>query len=115
MGYVILEVVLFFLGVAICGLGQLPLSRRRRVQGSAAYFVGAILMIPLPLYALISKECHVPPLGTPLVGLDPYGPVTEKLVHMCAVVAACACVLVASVLAGVASELRPRKDRDKNA
>jgi hypothetical protein len=114
MGYVILEASLFFIGLAICGLGKVPLSRRRRVQGAAAYFVGAILMLPLPFYAIASQKCHVPPLGTPLVGHDAFGPITAKFVHLSGVGAAFACVLVASVLAGVTSEIRPRKDHDTN-
>jgi hypothetical protein len=111
MGYILLEAVLFVLGALAFVIGNVPLTRRRVVRASAARLVGAILMIPLPLYLLACKQSNVSPLGSDPLSLDPLKHETEGFVRLGAVMAAGACVLAATVLAIVSSEKRPRKDR----
>jgi hypothetical protein len=108
MGYFILEAALFVPGVIALLLGHVPLTRRRAVRGSAARLVGAILMIPLPLYLIACKRSNVPPLGSNHPSLDPLMPETEGFVRLSAVMAALACLLAATVLAIVTSESRRR-------
>ena len=108
MGYFILEVALFIPGALVLLIGNLPLTRRRVVTGSAARLVGAVLMIPLPLYLIACKRSHVPPLGSDQPSLDPLVPETEGFVRLAAVMAALACLLAATVLAIVTSERRQR-------
>jgi hypothetical protein len=108
MGYFILEAALFVPGVFALLIGQVPLSRRRVVRGSAARLVGAILMIPLPLYLIACKRSNVPPLGSNQPSLDPLMPETEGFVRLSAVMAALACLLAATILAIVTSESRRR-------
>ena len=108
MGYFILEAALFVLGMMVLFLGKAPLTRRRSVRGSAARLVGAILMIPLPLYLVACKQSHVSPLGSDQESLDPLMPVTEGFVRLAALAAAFASVLAATILALVASETRRR-------
>lgn len=104
MGYFILEAVLFVPGVLALLIGFVPLSRRRVVRGTAARLVGAILMIPLPLYLIACKQSNVPPLGSDLPSLDPLMPETTGFVRLAGVMAAIACILASSVLAIVTSE-----------
>ncbi len=108
MGYFILEVVLFVLGMAAFVVGKVPLTRRRMVRASAARLVGAILMIPLVLFLIACKQSHVSPLGPDPESLDPLMPVTEGFVRLVAMSATCASVLAATVLALVTSERRRR-------
>jgi hypothetical protein len=108
MGYFLLEVVLFVPGVLFLLIGHVPLTRRRVVRGSAARLVGAVLMIPLPLYLIACKRSNVPPLGRHEPSLDPLMPETEGFVRLAAVMAAIACLLAATVLAIVTSESRQR-------
>jgi hypothetical protein len=108
MGYFILEASLFVLGMTAIVFGKVPLTRRRVVRGSAAYLVGAILMIPLPLYLVACKQSHLSPLGSNTESLDPLMPFSEGFLRLAALAAAFASVLAATVLAVVASETRPR-------
>src|SRR6266478_1281123 len=108
MGYFIVEVALFIPGMLALLIGNVPLTRRRVVRGSAARLVGAVLMIPLPLYLFACKRSHVPPLGSDQPSLDPLMPETEGFVRLAAVMAALACLLAATVLAIVTSERRRR-------
>jgi hypothetical protein len=108
MGYFILEVALFVPGVLALLIGHVPLTRRRAVNGTAARLVGAILMIPLPLYLIACRRSHVPPLGSDEPSLDPLMPETMGFVRLAGVMAALACLLAASVLAIVTSETRRR-------
>ena len=108
MGYFILEVALFIPGLLAVLIGHVPLTRRRVVRGSAARLVGALLMIPLPLYLIACKGSNVPPLGAYRPSLDPLMPETEGFVRLAAVLAAIGCVLAATVLAIVTSERRRR-------
>lgn len=109
MGYFILEAALFVLGVVAFVGGIIPLSRRRRVRGSAARIVGFILMIPLPLYLLACKQANVAPLGFDRPAMDPLMPITEGFVRLGAMSAAFASLLAAAVLAIISSET-PRRD-----
>jgi hypothetical protein len=110
MGYFLLEVGLFLAGVVAVVGGWVPLTRQRRVRGAAARVVGAILMIPLPLFLVACKQCHVGPLrANGLILDDPLMPMTQGLVRLIAMSAAFACALAATVLACVSSEL-PRRD-----
>ena len=109
MGYFILDVVLFIPGLLVLFLGKVPLTRRRLVQGSAARLIGAVLMFPLPLYLVACRRAGVPPLGGEELILDPFMPVTAGYVHLVAVGAALASLLVATVLACVTSETRRRE------
>jgi hypothetical protein len=109
MGYFILEATLFVLGLAAFVFGKVPVTRRRWASGSAARIVGAILMIPLPLYLVACQRSHVGPLGTDERSLDPLLPVTEGFVHLAALSAAFACFLAAAVFAIITSEA-PRRD-----
>src|SRR6266851_1169666 len=106
MGYFILEAALFVPGVMALLIGHVPLSRQRVVRGTAARLLGAILMIPLPLYLIACKQSSVPPLGSDLPSLDPLMPETMGFVRLAGVMAALACLLAASVLAIVTSEKR---------
>jgi len=108
MGYFILEAVLFILGTTAFIVGWVPLTRRRSVHGAAARFVGAILMIPLPLYLVACRQSHVSPLGSETESLDPLMPYSEGFVRLAALSAAFACTLAAVVLAIVTSEPRRR-------
>ena len=108
MGYFILEVALFIPGALALFIGHVPLTRRRVVRGSAARLVGALLMIPLPLYLIACKRSNVPPLGSDRPSLDPLMPETQGFVRLAAVMAAIACLLAATVLAIVTSERRRR-------
>src|SRR5216684_6003475 len=108
MGYFILEVALFIPGVLALLIGRVPLTRRRIVRSTAARLVGAILMIPLPLYLIACKQSNVPPLGSDIPSLDPLMPETTGFVRLAGVMAALACLLAASVLAIVTSEKRGR-------
>ncbi len=108
MGYFILELALFVPGVLALLIGHVPLTRRRVVKGTAARLVGAILMIPLPLYLIACRRSHVPPLGSDEPSLDPLMPETVGFVRLAGVMAALACLLAASVLAMVTSETRRR-------
>ena len=108
MGYFILEAVLFVPGLLILLIGHVPVSRRRIVNGTAARLVGAILMIPLPLYLIACRRSNVPPLGSDEPSLDPLMHETIGFVRLAGVMAAIACLLVASVLAIVTSETRRR-------
>jgi hypothetical protein len=108
MGYFILEAALFIPGAIILLIGNLPLTRRRIVRGSAARLVGFVLMIPLPLYLIACKRSNVPPLGANQPSLDPLMPETEGFVRLAAVMAALACLLAAIVLAIITSERRER-------
>jgi len=108
MGYFILEAVLFIPGLIAFILGKVPLSRRRAVNGSAARTIGAILMVPLPLYLIACKQSHVPPLGSDQPVLDPLFPETEGFVRLGALLAAFGSMLASGVLAIIASETKPR-------
>jgi hypothetical protein len=108
MGYFILEVALFVPGLLILLIGNVPLTRRRVVRGSAARLIGGVLMIPLPLYLIACKRSNVAPLGSNVPSLDPLMPETEGFVRLAAVMAALACSLAAVVLAIVTSERRER-------
>jgi hypothetical protein len=108
MGYFILEVALFALGLAAFPLGKVPLTRRRAVHGAAAHLVGAILMIPLAVYLVACKQSHVSPLGTEAPGDDPLMPVTAGFVRLTALAAAFLSLLLAGVLAAITSETRRR-------
>jgi len=107
-GYFILEMVIFGFGVLAFLVGWIPITRRRRVQGSAARTVGIILMIPLPLYFIACKRSNIAPLAWEVRSLDPLKPFTEGFVKLSAMSAAFACVLAATVLAVIASELKRR-------
>jgi hypothetical protein len=115
MGYFLLELALFLPGLLAFLFGKVPLTRRRRVRASAARLVGLVLMIPLPLYLFACKQSHVAPLGSDEPALDPLGeqfqPHTIGFVRLAAVMAALACLLAATVLALVTSEVRPRPDK----
>ncbi len=104
MGILILEAVLFVLGLPALLFGWVPVTRRRRVTGSAARVVGALLMIPLPLYLIACRQSHVPPLGTTGLELDPLLEHTEGFVRLSALAAAFMCSLAAGVLAVAMSE-----------
>ncbi len=104
MACLVLEIVLFVLGLTAFVIGLIPLSRRRRVRGSAARVVGVILMIPLPLYLVACRRSDVSPLGPDEFALDPLKPMTEGFVRLVGVAAAFMCVLAATVLALVASD-----------
>ncbi len=108
MGYFLLELFLFLAGLAEVLLGKVPLPRGRRVNGTAARWAGAILMIPLPLYLIACKQAHVPALGPNEPRLDPLAPVTQGFVRLAALMAAFASVLAATVLVFVTSEPRRR-------
>ncbi len=108
IGYFILEAGLCALGLAICGLGKVPLSRRRCVRGSAAYLVGVILMVPLPFYLIMCRQTGLPAAGPPPPGFDAFRPLTEKLVRITAVTVAATCVLAAGVLAAISSQVRSK-------
>ena len=108
MGYFLLDVVLFLPGLLVLFLGKVPLTRRRLVQGSAARLIGAVLMFPLPLYLVACRRAGVPPLGGEEFILDPFMPVTAGYVHLIAVGAALASLLLVTVLACVTSEIRRR-------
>jgi hypothetical protein len=108
MGYLILEMVLFVPGALAFVIGKVPLTRRRRVNGSAARIVGVMLMIPLALYLIACKRSHLNPLGSDIHDLDPLLPHTEGFVHLVAIAGAFACFLAAMVFAIVTSEMRRR-------
>jgi hypothetical protein len=108
MGYLILEAVLFGMGSIAFLLAHIPLTSKRWVRGSAARVVGAILMIPLPLYLLACKHSHISPQGSDPRSLDPLSPHTEGFVRLSALAAAFICVLAATVLAIISSEVRRR-------
>jgi hypothetical protein len=106
VGYFILEAALFLPGLIAFILGKIPLTRRRAVSGSAARIVGAILMIPLPLYLVACKQSHVPPLGSVQPGFDPFE--TQGFARLSALLAAFGSILAAGVLTIIASETRRR-------
>jgi hypothetical protein len=108
MGYFILEATLFVLGMMAFLIGKVPLTRRRIVRGAAACVVGAILMIPLPLYLIACLRSHVSPFGSEPYSLDPLKPETEGFVRLAALMAAFGCSLAAAILALVTSETRRR-------
>jgi hypothetical protein len=108
MGYLILTGTQFVAGLLCFLIGKVPLTRRRWVNGSAARIVGAILMIPLPLYLIACKQSHVSPFGSDPGSLDPLMPETEGFVRLSAMMAAGVCLLMAAVLAMIASETRRR-------
>jgi len=108
VGYFILEAALFLPGLIAFILGKIPLTRRRAVSGSAARVVGAILMIPLPLYLVACKQSHVAPLGSQQPSLDPLLHETEGFVRLSALLAAFGSVLAAGVLTIITSETRRR-------
>jgi hypothetical protein len=108
MGYFILVAALFIPGLLALLVGHIPLTGRRAVKSTAARLVGAILMIPLPLYLIACKRSNVPPLASDEISLDPLMPETKGFVHLAGLIAALACLLAASVLAIVTSEKRPR-------
>ena len=108
MGYFIVEAVLCLLGLLALFVGQVPVTRRRVVRGSAARLVGVILMIPLPLYLAACKQSHVSPFGAEAHSLDRLKPETEGFARLAGVMAAMGSVLAATVLAMVTSESRRR-------
>ena len=108
MGYFILEAVIFALGIPAVIFGKIPITPRRAVRGSAARVVGAILLVPLPLYLVACKRSNVAPFALDGRGLDPLKPFSEGFVKLSAMSAAFACVLAATVLAIVASEPKRR-------
>lgn len=108
MRYLILTGALFAPGLLVFLIGKLPLTRRRSVNGSAARVAGTILMIPLPLYLFACKQSHVSPLGSDPGSLDPLLPETEGFVRLSAMMASAVCLLMATVLAIIASETRRR-------
>ena|SRR6516164_7039670 len=108
MGYFLLEAALFALGLVVLLVGRVPLPRRRVVRGSAAWVVGVILLVPLPVYLVACRQSGVPPLGLERPGLDPLQPVTVGFVRLGAVAAAFGSVLAATVFAIISSETRRR-------
>jgi uncharacterized membrane protein YccF (DUF307 family) len=108
VGYLILEIVLFAPGLLAFLFGRVPLTRRWIVRASAARLVGAILMIPLPLYLIACRRSNVSPFGADTLSLDPLKPESEGFVRLIGVVAAFACFLAAIVLAMVTAERRRR-------
>ena len=108
MGYLTLEIALFVPGLLIFLIGRLPLSRRRIVRDSAARLVGAVLLIPLPLYLIACKRGGVSPLGEDPLSLDPLQREGQNFVRLAALMAAFASVLTATVLALISSEARRR-------
>ncbi|HZU37864.1 MAG TPA: hypothetical protein VFA18_18225 [Gemmataceae bacterium] len=109
IGFFILEAVVFTLGLAICGLGMVPLSRRRSVRGSPAYLVGVILMLPLPFYLIMCQQTGLPAAGPLPPGFQGLKPLTVKLVGITAFAVSAACILAAGVLAAVSSEVRSKE------
>lgn len=108
MAYFVVQAVIFALGTLALGIGKIPMSRRRLVQGSAARLIGIILMIPLPLYIAACRQSHAPLLGSDDRNLDPLMPHTEGFIRLVAMAATFACLLAAMTLAIVASETRRR-------
>jgi hypothetical protein len=108
MGYFILEVAIFIPGLLALLIGRVPLTHRRIVRSTAARLVGAILMIPLPLYLIACKQSNVPPLGSEIPSMDPLMHETTGFVRLAGVMAALACLLAATVLSMVTSERRHR-------
>jgi hypothetical protein len=108
MGYLILTGALFVPGLLVLLVGKIPLTRRRSVNGSAARIVGAILMIPLLLYLIACRQSHVSPYGSDPASLDPLMPETEGFVRLSAMMASAVCLLMATVLAIIASEKQRR-------
>jgi hypothetical protein len=104
MGYFILESVLFAVGLAAFIFGKVPVTRKRRVSGSAARLVGVVLMIPMVLYLIACKQSHVPPLGIDERFLDPLERMAVGFVRLVAMSAAFASFLAAMVFAIVTSE-----------
>ena len=107
MGYFILNAVIFVLGMTAFLIGKVPLTRRRMVSGAAARVVGAILMIPLPLYLVACKRSNLSPLTSAGDGLDPLMPETQGFVRLGAMLAAFGSVLAATILA--LARHRPRR------
>jgi hypothetical protein len=111
MGYFILEAALFVPGFLAFVYGKIPMTRRRSVNGAAARVVGAILMVPLPLYLFACRSCHVSPLASDeeiQAIMDPLKPFTAGFLRLGAVAAAFFCALLATVLAVVTSETKRR-------
>jgi hypothetical protein len=108
IGYFIFEAVLFVVGITAFVFGKFPVTRRRRVNGSAARVVGAILMIPLPLYLVACKQHHVSLFGPARRDPDPLVYVAEGYIRLFGLGVGLACLLAATVLAIITSEL-PRR------
>ena len=128
----VLQVVLFVLGTLAFAIGKIPLTRRRLVCGSAVRIVGAILMIPLPLYLVVCLKNHVQVLGSAPVSSEGHPRIqqrgdqfggsdeaaqirgsvpkggAEMFAQFAAVLAISGCLLAATVLALIASETRRR-------
>jgi hypothetical protein len=109
MGYFILEVCLFFPGMLAFVIGKVPLTRRYLVAGTAARLVGALLMLPLPLYLVACKRSQLSPFGSDGELLDPLMRAAEGFVRLAALAAAFASLLAATVLALVTCERRRRE------
>ena len=108
MGYFLLELALFVPGLIALVIGKVPLTRRRAVHGSAARLVGAILLVPLPLYFVACKQSHLAPLGEDPLSLDPLRRAAQDFVRLAALMAAFASLLVATVFALATSEEQRR-------
>jgi hypothetical protein len=111
MAVFILVSVVFIPGFVILIAGKVPLTRRRSVNDAAARLVGVLLMVPLPLYLIACKSCHVPPLATEeqiQLIMDPLMPFTAGYLHIGTVAATVFCILLAAVLAMATSEVKRR-------
>jgi hypothetical protein len=109
MGYFIFDTTLFVIGFIAFLVGRLPVTRRRRVNGSPARLIGILLMIPLGVYVIACRETNLSPLGwEELSRTDPYQPMTGGFLRLSAMAAAFGCLLMAVVLAIIASEPRRR-------
>jgi hypothetical protein len=109
MTYFIFETSLFAIGLLIFLFGRLPLTPNRTVRGSPAYLIGVLLMIPLGVYLIACRETGLSPLGwESLSRTDPYQPMTGGFLRLAAMASAFGCLLMATVLAIIASETKRR-------
>jgi hypothetical protein len=107
----IFEVLLFVLGLVILIAGKIPLSRMRSVNDAAARIIGVVLMIPLLLYLIGCKLCHISPVATQeeidLV-LDPLLPFSIGYMQIGVFVGTMFCLTVAGLLTAVTAETKRR-------
>src|SRR5438045_2491827 len=104
MGILLFQGALFVLGCAAIVFGKIPVTWRRKIQGSPAYVVGALLMAPLPLYLMACRRSNVDPFGAERRLLDPIERVAEGYVRLFGLGTALTSLLIAIVLSVLISE-----------
>jgi hypothetical protein len=100
----VVQVCLFVLGIIGLSRGKVSLTRTRIVTGTPARIIGAIFLVPLPVYVLINVIAGVSMFGADNAKPDPAVAAGVGIVALLGVGIIILCLIVGTVLAIVYAE-----------